>query len=55
MFEKSILSLKVVKFFRLTLSSADSIEDLTGKLIDIDPFDQPAVEQVKTITKKLLS
>ena len=28
---------------------------ITGKLIDIDPFDQPAVEQVKTITKKLLS
>ena len=28
---------------------------ITGKLIDIDPFDQPAVEQVKTTTKKLLS
>ena len=28
---------------------------ITGKLINIDPFDQPAVEQVKTTTKKLLS
>ena len=28
---------------------------ITGKLIDINPFDQPAVEQVKITTKKLLS
>lgn len=28
---------------------------IIGKLIDINPFDQPAVEQVKVITKKLLS
>ena len=26
-----------------------------GKLAKIDPFDQPAVEQVKIFTKKLLS
>ena len=28
---------------------------IIGKLIDINPFDQPAVEQVKITTKKLLS
>ena len=28
---------------------------LIGKLIDVNPFDQPAVEQVKTLTKKYLS
>ena len=28
---------------------------LVGKLIKINPFDQPAVEQVKIFTKKLLS
>ena len=26
-----------------------------GKLIKVNPFDQPAVEQVKVYTKKLLS
>ena len=26
-----------------------------GKLINIDPFNQPAVEQVKLLTKKILS
>ena len=28
---------------------------LIGKLIGINPFDQPAVEQVKNLTKKYLS
>ena len=28
---------------------------IIGKLININPFDQPAVEQVKTFTKKMLS
>jgi len=28
---------------------------IVGKLININPFDQPAVEQVKTFTKKMLS
>jgi len=28
---------------------------MVGKLINVNPFDQPAVEQVKTFTKKLLS
>ena len=28
---------------------------LIGKLMKINPFDQPAVEQVKALTKKLLS
>jgi len=28
---------------------------ITGKLLNINPFDQPAVEQVKVFTKKLLS
>ena len=28
---------------------------ITGKLAGINPFNQPAVEEVKTITKKLLS
>ena len=28
---------------------------IVGKLIGIDPFDQPAVEQVKITTKKILS
>ena len=28
---------------------------IVGKLLDIDPFDQPAVEQVKVYTKQLLS
>ena len=28
---------------------------ISGRLIDINPFDQPAVEQVKIFTKKLLS
>ena len=28
---------------------------IIGKLIGINPFDQPAVEQVKIITKKLLN
>ena len=28
---------------------------IIGKLTGINPFDQPAVEQVKTITKKLLA
>ena len=28
---------------------------LLGKLTNINPFDQPAVEQVKTITKKFLT
>ena len=27
---------------------------LIGKLVNINPFDQPAVEQVKIFTKKLL-
>ena len=27
---------------------------IVGKLIDVDPFNQPAVEQVKVITNKLL-
>tara|TARA_B110000444_G_C18802942_1_gene578398 strand:+ start:58 stop:381 length:324 start_codon:yes stop_codon:yes gene_type:complete len=28
---------------------------IVGKLININPFDQPAVEEVKTFTKKMLS
>ena len=28
---------------------------LVGKLLGINPFDQPAVEQVKVLTKKYLS
>ena len=28
---------------------------LIGKLNDINPFDQPAVEQIKNLTKKFLS
>ena len=28
---------------------------IIGKLLNINPFDQPAVEQVKVYTKKLLS
>ena len=28
---------------------------LVGKLLNIDPFNQPAVEQVKLLTKKYLS
>ena len=28
---------------------------IIGKLVKINPFNQPAVEEVKTITKKLLS
>ena len=28
---------------------------MTGKLLGINPFDQPAVEQVKIQTEKLLS
>ena len=28
---------------------------IIGKLINVNPFDQPAVEQVKVKTKKLLS
>ena len=27
---------------------------LIGKLMGVDPFDQPAVEQIKTLTKKYL-
>ena len=27
---------------------------LIGKLLNLNPFDQPAVEQVKTLTNKLL-
>ena len=28
---------------------------IVGKLLEINPFDQPAVEQVKVYTKKFLS
>ena len=28
---------------------------IVGKLLKINPFNQPAVEEVKTITKKLLT
>ena len=28
---------------------------VVGKMLDINPFDQPAVEQVKKYTKKLLN
>ena len=28
---------------------------ILGKLINVNPFDQPAVEEVKKITKKLLN
>ena len=28
---------------------------LVGKLIGVNPFDQPAVEEVKILTKKYLS
>ena len=28
---------------------------IVGKILDINPFDQPAVEKVKVLTKKLLS
>jgi len=28
---------------------------IIGKLVNINPFDQPAVEQVKTLTKKILN
>ena len=27
---------------------------ITGKIMNINPFDQPAVEEVKVVTKKLL-
>ena len=37
-----------MSFFMLEVS-------ILGKVIGINPFDQPAVEKVKVLTKKLLS
>ena len=38
---------KLMSFFMLEVS-------ILGKVIGINPFDQPAVEKVKVLTKKLL-
>ena len=64
---KNIFKLKKIPFRQITFNKKDEEElgeiftffaletILLSRLMNINPFDQPAVEEVKTETKKILS